>query len=115
MAARREAQIRQAMAAQQQSHGEGGRQMSPPSSMVSGGMPSGMSMSNMPNAVDPSAMSNMQQMNASNPNMNQFYHILSTPNHPFVQFLVGQIPGFMQLPLPEKLQKMQMAQVSVVF
>ena len=111
-AARRQAQLRQAMAAQQ--HPDGGRQMSPPSSMGPGGMSSGMSMANMPNAVDPSAMSNMQQMNA-NPNMNQFYQILNTPNHPFLQFLITQIPGFLQLPLQEKLQRMQMAQVSLIF
>ncbi|KAI0751210.1 hypothetical protein C8Q80DRAFT_1268487 [Daedaleopsis nitida] len=107
VAARRQAQIR---AMQQQQHADGSRQMSPPS-----GMPSGMS---MPNVAGPSSMPNMPQLTPQQmamlsnmgPNAVQHFQILQTPNHPFLQLMLSQVPGFAQLPLQEKLQKMMLAQ-----
>ena len=91
--------------------GEGSRQMSPPS-----GLSSGMS---MPNVAGPSSMPGMSQltpaqMNQLGPQAMQHLQILQNPNHPFVQFLCQQVPGFMQLPVPERLQKMMIAQVRLV-
>ena len=101
----RQVQLRQAMAAQQQL-GDGGRQMSPSTSM------GGMGMPNMQNGVDASGMPNMQQM-SSNPSMQQIWQILNTPNHPIMQFLMQNVPNFMQLSPQEKMQKIQIAQVSI--
>ncbi|KAI1785341.1 hypothetical protein LXA43DRAFT_976283 [Ganoderma leucocontextum] len=90
-----------------------GRQMSPPS-----GMSSGMAMGGMQNVAGPSSMPNMPQLSpqqmatlqAMGPQAVQNFQALQTPGHPFVQYLTQQIQGFPQLPLQEKLQKMQMAQ-----
>ena len=82
----------------------------------------GNGMGNMPNVAGPSSMPNMPQLTpqqmaalqAMGPQAVQNFQALQTPGHPFVQYLTQQIPGFMQLPLQERLQKMQMAQVSGV-
>ena len=106
MRARQQQQMRAAAMQQQQVEG---RQMSPPSGM-------GMGVGGMPNVAGPSSMSqlNPQQMaalQAMGPQALQHFQALQTPGNPFVQYLTQQIPGFPQLPLQEKLQKMQMAQV----
>ena len=99
----RQVQMRQALAAQQQQQlGEGSRQMSPPSSM-GGGMPM--------SSGDPSPMSSMPQMNAG-PNVQQLLQIMQTPNHPLMHLCAQQVPGFMQMQVQEKLQKMHMVQAS---
>ncbi|KAI0773731.1 hypothetical protein C8Q74DRAFT_1368292 [Fomes fomentarius] len=105
----RQAQQMRAMA-QQQQLGDGSRQMSP-----SSGLPSGMSMQNV---AGPSSLPNipqvnpglMQQLQNMGPHAVQNYQILQTPNHPFVNFLVQQVPGFAQMSLHEKLLKMSAAQ-----
>ncbi len=106
----RQAQQMRAMA-QQQQLGDGSRQMSP-----SSGSPSGMSMQNV---AGPSSIPNMPQVNPGlmqqlqnmGPQAVHNYQILQTPNHPFVNFLVQQVPGFTQMSLHEKLMKMSAAQV----
>ena len=118
LAAMRARQQQMRAAAMQQQHVDG-RQMSPPSGMP-GGMGMGNGMGNMPNVAGPSSMPNMPQLTpqqmaalqAMGPQAVQNFQALQTPGHPFVQYLTQQIPGFMQLPLQERLQKMQMAQVS---
>ncbi|KAI9063479.1 hypothetical protein FKP32DRAFT_1603650 [Trametes sanguinea] len=50
------------------------------------------------------------QLQAIGPNAVQHFQLLQNPRHGFVQYLVQQVPGFMSLPLQDKLQKMQMAQ-----
>ncbi|TBU61264.1 hypothetical protein BD310DRAFT_946699 [Dichomitus squalens] len=99
------------MAAMQQQ--PDGRQMSPPSGMM------GMGMGSMQNVAGPSSMANVPQqltpqqmaaLQAMGPQAVQNFQALQTPGHPFVQYLTQQMPGFPQLPLQEKLQKMQMAQ-----
>ena len=105
-----EAQIA-AIRARQAQMQHSGRQMSPPSGM-------GMGVGGMPNVAGPSSMSqlNPQQMaalQAMGPQALQHFQALQTPGNPFVQYLTQQIPGFPQLPLQEKLQKMQAAQVRI--
>ncbi|KAH9921506.1 uncharacterized protein BXZ73DRAFT_104395 [Epithele typhae] len=82
--------------------------MSPPSNMNPGmnpGMNSGMA---MPSLGDQPGMA--MQNPGQNPMVQQFFQILNTPNHPFLQLLIQQIPNFQSLPMQEKLQKMHMAQ-----
>lgn len=109
--ARQQQQLR-AAAMQQQADG---RQMSPPT-----GMSSGVGMGGMSNVAGPSSMTGVSQLSPQQmallqgmgPQAVQNFQALQTPGHPFVQYLTQQIPNFPQLPLQEKLQKMQMAQVS---
>ncbi|KAI0722019.1 hypothetical protein C8T65DRAFT_172759 [Cerioporus squamosus] len=101
--ARQAAQMRQMQA---QQHAEGARQMSPPAGMSMNNVAGPSSMPNVPN-LNPQQMAVLTSMG---PQAVHAFQTLQTPNHPFVQFLMQQVPGFMQLPLQDKLQKMIMAQ-----
>ncbi len=107
MRARQQQQMRAVAAMQQQAEG---RRMSPPSGMGMGGMPNVAGPSSMP-GVSQLTQQQMATLQAMGPQAVQNFQALQTPGHPFVQYLTQQIPGFPQLPLQEKLQKMQMAQV----
>ncbi|RDX52942.1 hypothetical protein OH76DRAFT_1343952 [Lentinus brumalis] len=102
--ARQAAQMRQIQAHQQ--HVDNARQMSPPSGMPMNNVAGPSSMSNIPN-LNPQQMAVLTSMG---PQAVQAFQLLQTPNHPFVQFLLQQIPGFMQLPLQDKLQRVIAAQ-----
>lgn len=113
----RQMQMQQAMRQQQQQqqqqqqHAEGSRQMSPPA------------IPQQPNVAGPSSMPPINQLNqqqiaaltALGPQAVQNYQILQNPQHPFVQYLVQQVPGFLQLPLQQQLHNMQRAQVRSFF
>lgn len=106
--ARQQAQIRQMQA--QQQHADGVRQMSPPSGMMNN-VAGPSSMPSIPN-LNPQQMAMLSSMGPQA--VQNFQMLQQNPPHPFVQFLMQQIPGFMQLPLQDKLQKMAMAQVGLL-
>ena len=77
----------------------------------------------MNNVAGPSSMPSIPNLNPQQMAMlssmgpqavQNFQMLQQNPPHPFVQFLMQQIPGFMQLPLQDKLQKMAMAQVGLL-
>ncbi|KAL6306816.1 hypothetical protein BKA93DRAFT_823990 [Sparassis latifolia] len=112
----RQVQMRQAMQQQQQHQqqqqqqpAESSRQMSPLQQQAM----------TMPNIAGPSSMSGMSQQNAAalaaiGPHARQHLQLLQNyPNHPMVQYLVQQVPGFTSLPLAQQLQKMHLAQTAL--
>ncbi|KAH9950162.1 hypothetical protein B0H21DRAFT_27595 [Amylocystis lapponica] len=103
----RQMQIRQAL--QQQQHAEGNRRMSPPTGMQ-------QSTIQGQNIAGPSSMQLSQQQMAAlsslGPQAIQNYQLLQNPNHPIVQYLSQQMPGFSSLPIPQQLQSFQMAQMA---
>lgn len=111
----RQAQQQQAQQQQQQQqqlqqqHTESNRQMSPPAGM--GMQQGGAGPSPIPtlSQLTPAQLANLQSMG---PMAVQHFQVLQNPSHPFMQYLVNQVPGFMSLPTMDKLQKMQVAQVS---
>lgn len=97
----RQMQMRQAM--QQQMMGDGGRQMSSGPSQQ-GGMP------NMPGS---SSLSQAQiaALSAQGPAAVQCYQILQNPQHPLVQYMIANVPGFQTFPLVQQIQQLQRVQV----
>lgn len=98
----RQMQMRQAM--QQQGLGDAGRQMS-------AGVPQGgMGMSSMAGtpSVSPQQLAILQQMG---PGAVQCFQILQNPQHPLVQYMIQNAPGFQSAPLPQQIQQMQRVQV----
>ncbi|KAG6856170.1 hypothetical protein H0H87_006854 [Tephrocybe sp. NHM501043] len=103
----RQVQIR---AAQQQ---QAARQMSPPSSIPQGGM--------MTNAVagpsNPGGMGGMGGMGAGrmpdSSAQQQFLQVLGQPSHPFMQYMLRNVPNFEQFPVQQQVQKMMMVQAQL--
>ncbi|KAI0699832.1 hypothetical protein BC835DRAFT_1412405 [Cytidiella melzeri] len=95
----RQAHLRQAaMASQQSISGDGMRQMSP-------GSQQGMSL----NAAGPSNMSHnpqaqMAALNSMGPMAMQVMQALQTPGHQVTQYLSQNIPGFQTMPLQQQMQ-----------
>ncbi|KAJ7283345.1 hypothetical protein C8J57DRAFT_1675892 [Mycena rebaudengoi] len=94
---RTRAQQAQAMRAQQ------ARDMSPPGGNIpnmNNGLPGG----NNVNAIaGPSGSFNIASMP---PHIQNMYTMLQNPNHAFVQYMIRNVPGFQQMPVPMQLQKM---------
>lgn len=98
----RQMQMRQA--AMQQGLGDAGRQMS------AGGAQGGMGISNMTGAssIPPQQLAVLQQMG---PGAVQCFQILQNPQHPLVQYMIQNVPGFQSAPLVQQIQQMQRVQV----
>lgn len=127
IAANRARQMQMRAAAMQQQQPpqlpEANRQMSPPAqpgmAMPNGAGPS--TMPNMPNMANTANVPNMpmhptpqQLVAAFGPAALHNYQLLQNRDNPLVQRLHAQIPGFASLPLPAQLQKLQVAQVSLL-
>lgn len=52
-----------------------------------------------------------QGVNANQALMNQMFQYLRTPNHPFVKFMLQNVPGFETMPVQMQIQKMISARV----
>lgn len=94
-------------------HHQASRQMSPPSipqqQQMHGGVGPNMNPSMNANATN---SSNMPSVNGvSDATMRQIYHVLRTPEHPFMQYMRRNIPNFQTLPTEIQVQRMVMAQV----
>ncbi|KAF8239531.1 hypothetical protein L208DRAFT_56497 [Tricholoma matsutake] len=105
----RQAQIR---AAQQQ---QASRQMSPPSMPAQQQMHGGpMSNMNVNAAAGPSNSSNMPSVNGvPDATLRQIYHVLRTPDHPFMRYMLRSQPNFQSLPTEVQVQRMMVAQVCI--
>ena len=103
MAARqRQMQLRQAQVMAAQGMGDAGRQLSAgPSQGGMPGMPGGSS-------LPPNQMAALQAMG---PGAVQCYQILQNPQHPLVQYMIANMPGFQSAPLQQQIQQMQRVQV----
>ncbi|KAJ7895960.1 hypothetical protein B0H14DRAFT_3619022 [Mycena olivaceomarginata] len=96
------AQMRQQGAGQQ---GPGNRQMSPPSN-PNPGMGGGGGGAGAPNAIAGPSGSGGLNVASLPPNVQQMYGILQNPAHPFLQYMLRNLPGFQQMPVQMQLQKM---------
>lgn len=103
LAARRQAQMRQAL--QQQAMGDAGRQMSSGPTQTGG-----MSMQSMASSSSLSH-ANMAALSAMGPAAVQCFQILQNPQHPLVQYMITNVPGFQSLPVHQQIQQMQKIQV----
>ncbi|TFK74373.1 hypothetical protein BDN72DRAFT_955719 [Pluteus cervinus] len=101
LAARRQAQMR---AMQQQ----GARQMSPQAQGMGGMNPGANALagSSNPTAVN----GNPGAANSGQPTPQQMYQMLQMPNHPFVQYMLRNVPNFQSMPVQMQVQKMLIAQ-----
>jgi hypothetical protein len=99
----------QASPAQQAHVSAGARQMSPPHGTNAGvGIGTGQ-----PQGQSQAAAMQQQATNSLGPQGLAFVQQLQDPNSAFVKYMVEQIPNFMSLPLPQQLESMQQAQVSL--
>lgn len=103
IAAARARQMQMRQAAMQQGLGDAGRQMS-------AGSQGGMGMPNMAGAssIPPQQLAALQQMG---PGAVQCFQILQNPQHPLVQYMIQNVPGFQSAPPVQQIQQMQRVQV----
>ncbi|GJE84801.1 hypothetical protein PsYK624_008770 [Phanerochaete sordida] len=102
IAAARARQMQMRQAAMQQGLGDAGRQMS-------AGSQGGMGMPNMAGAssIPPQQLAALQQMG---PGAVQCFQILQNPQHPLVQYMIQNVPGFQSAPPVQQIQQMQRVQ-----
>ncbi len=113
----RQAQIRaaQLQQQQQQQQQQAVRQMSPPSSTPVPPNPMQQPQQMMQNAVPgPSNLSanGNNPLASMPPQYQQAYSILQNPQHPFMQYMIRNVPNFMQMPMQQQMQRMIITQVS---
>lgn len=113
----RQAQIRaaQLQQQQQQQQQQAVRQMSPPSSTPVPPNPMQQPQQMMQNAVPgPSNLSanGNNPLASMPPQYQQAYNILQNPQHPFMQYMIRNVPNFMQMPMQQQMQRMIITQVS---
>ncbi|TFK43059.1 hypothetical protein BDQ12DRAFT_163316 [Crucibulum laeve] len=129
LAASQRERVRQEQMRAVQQQRNAARQISPTSSGGPGGVGAGMPRGQPPMqgnaAAGPSNLGGSgggsggpgggMGMQMSRANMQQAYQVLQQPNHPFVQYMQSQVPGFQQMSVQMQVQKMVMAQVCLVF
>jgi type II secretory pathway pseudopilin PulG len=98
----------------QQQQQQNVRQMSPPSTQATSQMPGQGQPHNAGQPTVPNTNFNASAAVAAfGPNAIQNIQILQNPSHPFMQYMMQNVPGFTTLPVPQQLQRMQIVQVSL--
>ncbi|KAJ7163781.1 hypothetical protein C8R43DRAFT_988630 [Mycena crocata] len=93
---------------QRQQQQQANRQMSPPGNNPGMGGGGGQPPNNA--IAGPSGGLNIASLP---PNVQQMYGLLQQPSHPFVQYMLRNVPGFQAMPVQMQLQKMIAAQTSM--